>query len=307
MNALQDIVLKFLQDQQLDPAVDKIAVACSGGIDSMVLVQLCLQLALNFEVWHFDHNLRDDSYKSYEVLQRFSLLNQFTLRYKSLKLASASENEARNARYEGIKKLASEHNIKKIFLGHTKNDQAETILFRLSRGTGLSGLSGIPVKRQLSVETVIYRPLLNTARSEIEAYQKAFQVPYYEDYTNQEDKYKRNLIRNRVLPLLEKVNPEVVANISNLATLVQENEQFLNYEVQLKLNELADLPWQLAEVRELPELILRRLIISKFDCHSIKFQDLFINAIKHGGFHRINYQHGKFFTIKQKKIWLELS
>ena len=225
---------------------DKIVVAVSGGPDSVTLLYLLAalkkELKLSLHVAHLDHMLRKDSYKDREFVEALaeklklpvtvSIINVKELgrgqrpffNKEGKKKRSLSpfcpEEIARNARLGFLFKVAQDIKADKIALGHNLDDQAETVLMRILRGTGLYGLTGILPKRNISGYTLI-RPLIEVRRKEIEAFLKRKRIRPRLDSSNLEDIYFRNKIRNRLLPLLER---EYSANIkevlSNMAEAV---------------------------------------------------------------------------------------
>ena len=143
---------------------------------------------------------------------------------KEAKLRKLTEEEAgRKTRYECFYAVMKERKGNKIAVAHNQNDQAETLLMRLFRGSGIKGLAGIAVRRE-----EIIRPLLYVARSQIEAYCKENTLLYRNDCTNEETKYTRNSIRNIVLPNIQRAyNPNIIATLSHTATMIQDENEFL--------------------------------------------------------------------------------
>ncbi|MDI6605644.1 MAG: tRNA lysidine(34) synthetase TilS [Candidatus Omnitrophota bacterium] len=190
---------------------DKIVVGVSGGPDSIALLYLLDKLKHEFKlklyVAHLDHMLRQDSFRDAEFVKktadklripaRISRLN-----IKELTAKGSLEEIARNARLGFFFKVARQVKAKKVALGHTIDDQAETVLMRILRGTGLYGLSGILPKREIAGYKII-RPLIEIKKSEVEAFLKRKKITSRIDASNLEDIYFRNKIRNRLLPLLE--------------------------------------------------------------------------------------------------------
>ena len=191
---------------------DAILIGVSGGPDSVVL--LCIlnnlkkELKLKLHVAHLDHMLRTDSASDAEFVrklcQRFKL--PFTLGKINVKAQAnkgSLEESARNIRLDFLFKTAKAIKAKKIALGHNFDDQSETVLMRICRGTGLYGLCGILPIREISGFRII-RPLLEIRRAQIESYLKAKGIKPRRDSSNSSDLYLRNKIRNRLMPLLEK-------------------------------------------------------------------------------------------------------
>ena len=216
---------------------DRILVGVSGGPDSVALLYLLNglkdELNLYIHVAHLDHMLRPDSCKDKEFVE--SLASRLGLpvtvsriNIKELAKSGSLEENARNARFAFLFKLSKGIKANKIALGHNLDDQAETVLMRLLRGTGLYGLSGILPKRNIFGFNII-RPLIEVRRKDIEYFLKRKNIKPRLDKTNLEDIYFRNKIRNKLFPLLEK---EYSANIkeilSNMAENVGYDYEYLN-------------------------------------------------------------------------------
>jgi len=230
---------KFIQDYNLIEKNDKIVVGVSGGPDSVALLYLLnglrKEFSLTLHIAHLDHGLRKDSYKDREFVEELSkklklpiTISQVNL--KELPKRASIEEMARNARLEFLFKVAKEIKANKIALGHNLDDQAETVLMRILRGSGLYGLCGILPKRKLYGFTII-RPLLGITRREINAYLKRKKIEVRQDYTNLKDIYLRNRIRNRLFPILEK---EYNKNIKNILVNMAESIGY-DYAYLLKL------------------------------------------------------------------------
>lgn len=216
---------------------DKILIGVSGGPDSLVLL---LQLAalksewgLSLHIAHMDHMLRTGSEKDAAFVKKLGEKLKIPVTIKSVNLKSrhikgSLEELAREARLDFLIKLAREIKADKIALGHNLDDQAETVLMRLLRGTGLSGLSGISAKRKMRGQTFI-RPLLETRRSEIERFLKRKKIRPRIDPTNKEDIFTRNKIRNNLIPLLKsKYNKNIAEALANLAESVSYDYEYLD-------------------------------------------------------------------------------
>jgi len=216
---------------------DKILIGVSGGPDSLALLLLLFnlksKLGLTLHIAHLDHQLRKNS--SADALfvkkwaEKFSI--PVTIKQidpKLLKKKGSLEELCRNARLEFFIQTAKKIKADKIALGHNLDDQAETVLMRLLRGTGLSGLSGISLKRKIRSITFI-RPLLETSRYEIDKYLKRRGIEPRIDSTNKEDLFLRNKIRHNLIPLLKsKYNQNIVSVLANLAETVSYDYEYLD-------------------------------------------------------------------------------
>ncbi len=218
---------------------DGIVIGLSGGPDStalfLLLVKLQKKYRLRLAAAHLDHSL---SPKGSLKFQTFSeklarrhqvpfFKKKLNLRLFAKKNKKTLEEAGRLARYELFKEIAAKVGAAKIATAHTLDDQAETVLMRIGRGTGLKGLSGIPVKRKEGRYEII-RPLLGISKAQILASLKRSKEPYCLDISNQSDQFTRNRVRNKLLPWLEKnLNPQIKTSLSELAGICSENQAHL--------------------------------------------------------------------------------
>jgi tRNA(Ile)-lysidine synthase len=225
--------------QQSPKSGKRIAVALSGGLDSVVLLDtVCKAQAKNqtqIYAFHIHHGLQkpaDDWLifceklaKQYKIPFDFRLLHLNTSETKG-----NIEARARAGRYEALADLCEEYGIEDLLLAHHQNDQAETILLQLLRGSGVAGLSGMPVNREVLGKPgiTLWRPLLNQSRRELEAYAKEHKLTWIEDPSNQNTKYRRNALRKKIIPALENIQPEALANMARSAELLGEAQVLLN-------------------------------------------------------------------------------
>lgn len=226
----------FVKKYRLLEKEDKVIVGVSGGPDSVALLYLLLavspQYRLKLHVAHLDHQLREDSSKDAEFVLELARKLNITAEVKKIKISNSAkgsiEETARNARLDFFFSAAKRFKAKKIALGHTRDDQAETVLMRLLRGAGLSGLSGISSKKDMRGFQII-RPLIEISRQEIEGYLKKKRVQPRLDSSNLEDIFFRNKVRNRLLPLLQKeYNANIKEVLSAMAQSVSSDYDYLN-------------------------------------------------------------------------------
>ena len=222
----------------LKPA-KRIAVALSGGLDSVVLLDtVCKSQAKNKNteifVFHIHHGLQksaDDWLIFCEKLaQKYKVHFDFRLLHLDTKDGN-TEARARAGRYEALADLCEEYGVEDLLLAHHQNDQAETVLLQLLRGAGVAGLSGMPANKFIQSGTTpitLWRPLLDQSRVELEAYAKEHKLKWIEDPSNQDRKYRRNAIRKDIIPKLEKIQPEAIANLARSASLLSEAQVLLD-------------------------------------------------------------------------------
>lgn len=215
----------FTKSQLEFLANKKLALACSGGIDSMVLADCLIKHNIDFDLIHCNFQLRGEaSILDEDFVHSFANKNklrffvkQFDTEKSSKKNHTSIEIEARNLRYQFFEEVIKSENLDLILLAHHRNDQAETIFMRLIKGAGIVGLSGMKELR----DHHYYRPLLNISKGDILSYSIENEIQYREDETNNETIYQRNKIRNQILPLIEEINPsyqDALIHLSNLSS-----------------------------------------------------------------------------------------
>jgi len=217
---------------------DRVIVSVSGGPDSVALLHSLAQLApalgLSLHVFHLDHALRGEESSAdaryvAQLAERLGIpATVIALQPGELhRLPGSLQANARRRRYEEIRHLAGQIGATKVATGHTQDDQAETVLMRILRGAGTKGLAGIPPIRTQGKLTFI-RPLLLVSRQEVELYCAEHKLFPRLDASNTKTDYLRNRIRLRLIPLLAReYNPAIQANLSQLAEIMREEDQFL--------------------------------------------------------------------------------
>jgi len=215
-------ILGTIREHGLVGRGDRVLIAVSGGPDSTALlhalVKLAPRLGVTLVVASVDHGLRPESAgEAKEVKRRCQRLGvgcevvEVNLR-KARRPHVSLQEAARDARLAALETAAARLGCAKVALGHTADDQAETVLFRILRGTGIAGLAGIPYQRGLFV-----RPLLDVRRAELLAYLARRKVDFFSDPSNANRRYTRSRIRHDVLPVLARENPRVVESLLALA------------------------------------------------------------------------------------------
>ncbi len=193
-------------------------VAFSGGYDSMCL----LDMLEGYDVVavHLNHNWRgEESLNEAKACEKFCMMRGIKFYTETLgDDVPHNETCAREARYDFFKRCAEKFNSNVVFTAHNYDDNAETVLYRIIKGTGIEGLKGIAEHRD-----IFYRPLLNTTRAEIEAYCKRKGLKPNQDSSNEDTKYKRNLIRKKILPILREINPKVTDALNSLSKIASED------------------------------------------------------------------------------------
>ncbi len=208
-------------------------VGFSGGWDSMCLLDIMNQLSKEYGFLlvaaHLNHNWRGkESEMEKERCLQFCEENDITFISDTLAEGTkASELIARELRYDFFKRCAEEFEADAILTAHTKSDNAETILYRIIKGTGLNGLEGIRELRDLGGFKVI-RPILNFSRSDIEAYCIKHELYPNNDTSNANTKYARNNIRHNIMPAIKNINPNIENSLITLADIAAGNNKVIN-------------------------------------------------------------------------------
>lgn len=215
-----DTYLPFLKGK-------KLLLATSGGIDSMVLVNLCHQSKLDFAVAHCNFQLRgaesneDENFVKSQI-EKFQIplfIQKFDTKAFAEQNKLSIQVVARNLRYEWFYTLLANHNFDYILTAHHLDDSLETFLINFTRGSGLDGLTGIPQQNDR-----IVRPLLIFSRNEIEAFAKENNINWREDSSNASDKYWRNKLRHDVIPILKELNPSLLLSFENTISHLKQTQ-----------------------------------------------------------------------------------
>lgn len=233
---------KNIIDNKLVVSGDRILLAVSGGADSMVMSSLFSMLTkiLNIEVIvvNFNHNLRRESVKEAKIVEKFISSLSIKCILKTLNTKEYAERNnisietaGRQLRYLGMEEIAKEYKCNKIATAHNMNDNAETVIMWLLRGTGTEGLTGIPMIRKINKNLSIIRPLLPISRDLIDDYAKKEKIKFCTDKSNFKCDYTRNKIRLKLIPQLKKINPSVIEHIYNLSCIFKDETSFFKYKV----------------------------------------------------------------------------
>ncbi len=211
-----DLFVQYNKQKQLFSEKDRILLAISGGIDSMVMLQVFLRAGYNTAAAHCNFRLRGkESDEDQEFVEQQCLKHNIKLFKKcfdtsvyAAERGISIQMAARELRYEWLEEIRSAKGFDLIATGHNLNDSVETILINLIRGTGINGLTGINAKAGH-----IIRPLLFATREMINEYAGKNAVEYREDSSNKQTKYTRNKIRHKIIPVLKQINPSVLHSI----------------------------------------------------------------------------------------------
>lgn len=234
MATLQKKFERFVKKESLFEPSDKLLVAVSGGIDSMVLLHLLHSSGYSVAIAHCNFQLRGNesdldatlvsNYADNMKVRHFQ--KNFDTRDYMAEHQMSVQEAARTLRYRWFDELMQTHGFDCLLTAHHANDQAETMLYNLVKGTGIAGLRGIPIANDY-----IRRPLLFAKRQEIEKYARQEKLQWREDASNQEDKYSRNHIRHKIIPELQQINPGLAQTMLNNSLRYAAIEKLLQNEV----------------------------------------------------------------------------
>ncbi len=245
MLELQQEFERHLQRSRFFTAKDKVVVAVSTGVDSMVLLDLLQHLPANLRphiiVAHMNHELRSQSWEEEKFIQQYCCRHQLDLAVAHWPLQQhppkGIENAARQARYQFFKQTMKKNAASVLITAHHQNDLAETMLMKLVRGGQLRQLVGIEDQRSFA-DGLLVRPLLPFSKDTLRQYASKHQLKWYEDKTNHDLSIQRNRFRHEIIPLLEKENPQL---LSHLAHYHQQLSALMTWQQQESAEQLSQL------------------------------------------------------------------
>jgi tRNA(Ile)-lysidine synthase len=274
---LKEKVLETIKKYNLIQNGDKIVVGVSGGPDSICLINILKEIKneekIKFEliVCHINHMIREEAKDDEDFVKSYCEKNQIPFFAKHAEVIEIAKNEkigteeaGRKVRYEFFNEILNKTNANKIATAHTKNDNAETVLMNIIRGSSTAGLKGITAIR----DGMYIKPLIEISREEIEKYCEENKLNPRHDKTNDENIYTRNKVRNILIPLIkEEFNPNIIETIDRLSNLAEkENEYFKKitkdiYEKLLIKEEKQEIILNLKGFNKQEEVIKSRIIL----------------------------------------------
>lgn len=234
-----DLLKKYIKTHQLFDEHAKLIVGVSGGVDSMVLIDILRAIGedwpIKLIVAHFNYQLRGEESDLDEALVQ-AYCDTHKLNFENVKadkeqLSSlqkqALQETARKLRFEWFEQLRAKHKADRIVLAHHADDNIETILYHLTKGTGIAGLRGMKPKNDQQV----VRPFLSLSKDDILSYAQSHQIVWREDLSNQKAVYARNTIRLKVLPVLKNINPSLSDHFDDTHSRLLGLEQLVNQQL----------------------------------------------------------------------------
>ena len=271
---MKNKVKKTIENYNLIEKNDKVLVAVSGGPDSLSLLNVLNELGYNLCVAHVNHGLRENAQIDEEFVKKFCKERNIPCFIKKIKLKKemeldesikgmSTEEAGRKIRYDFFEEVSKAQGCTKIATAHNSNDNVETVIMNMIRGSGLSGLKGIEPSRGK-----IIRPLTEISRKEIESYCEENCLNPRHDESNDEPFYTRNKIRLELIPYIEKnINSNVVNNITRMSKIISEEERFILDLVEESYNEIVlkeeeeKIVCNLKKFNTLDVVLKRRLIL----------------------------------------------
>lgn len=273
---MKEKVIDTIKKYKLIEKGDKIVLGVSGGPDSIAMLDILKDLRNKFEfeiyVCHLNHMIRgQEAINDQKYVEQYCNKNQIEFFTKNVNIIEISNNQkigteecGRNARYNFFEEILEKTKSNKIATAHNKNDNAETVLMHLLRGSGISGLKGIkPIRNNKFI-----KPLIECDRKEIEEYCKQKNLNPCIDKTNFENTYTRNKIRNIVIPYIKKeFNPNIIETLFRLSEVVSSEDEFLDRITQKEFENIVllenehQIDLKLKEFNLLDNVIKNRLIL----------------------------------------------
>lgn len=255
---LADSFTSYIQHHYLFTKSDRLLIAVSGGIDSVVLCHLCKAAGFNFAIAHCNFQLRGaDSRRDEIFVQQLSVQLKvpfYVAHFPTKQYAAAqklsTQVAARRLRYDWFEQIRAENGYNFVLTAHHADDNIETVVMNFFRGTGIRGLTGIQARNGN-----LRRPLLFARRSELEDYVNTHKLPFVQDASNLQDDYTRNYFRNTILPMITRTYPEVQQNLTDNISRFNEVAILYQKEVSRQLKKLLQ---QSGEEWRIPVLLLQK-------------------------------------------------
>ena len=277
---IEEKVLETIKKNNLIEKNDRIVLGVSGGPDSITMLYILNKLSktLNFEIFvaHINHGIRKEAIDDEKYVEEWCKklgVNFFVLHSKVEEIAKIQklgvEEAGRKVRYDFFNEILKKVDANKIAIAHNKNDNCETIIMNIMRGSGSKGLCGIDSK-----QGNIIRPLIEVSREEIEEFCEKEKLDPKIDKTNFENEYTRNKIRNQVIPYIKKeFNPNIVNSLERLSEIMREQEEYISEEakkqyknilineIKFDENEYNIIILDLKKFNDLPKVIEKKIIL----------------------------------------------
>lgn len=299
---------KFLDEYNLKQPDKTFFVGFSGGCDSLCLLDILNDMSkvYGFKIiaLHLNHNWRgEESLRDEQNCKRYCETKNIQFISETLQNGQKTESFARDARYNFFLKYAKQFSNSCIFTAHTRTDNAETVIYRLTKGTGITGLQGIPQMRMLE-DIPIYRPLLQLSRKNIEDYCISRGLVANTDSSNFDITYKRNFIRHKIMPLLKEINFNAEKSISTLSKIAISYTNIVNEYMDLIKKEIYEENKILTQkFKSLSKDIQEKLIYDLFLSHKLDYDSKKIDNILEFLKENFNAKSGSRYSIAES-LWV---
>ena len=316
LDKLEQNFLDTIKENNLISKGDVIVVGVSGGPDSITLLTCLNKFKDYFEIKiicaHINHLIRKDSTEDEQYVENMCKnmgIKCYVKRADVEKIAKeqkkGSEEVGRKIRYDFFDEVARKENANKIAIAHNMKDNAETMLLNIIRGSGLTGLEGI----QAEEYGKYIRPLINCTREEIEEYCEKNNLQPRIDSTNKENIYRRNIIRNKLLPQLQELNPNIVESLSNLSKIVKVQNMHIKNEVENIYNKIATEELNTNNLQNKNDSSMPKaknkvsnVTLGKIELHLLEFQKLDVSLQQNLILYTINKLFGNTKNIEKVNI-----
>lgn len=316
LDKLEQNFLDTIKENNLINKGDVIVVGVSGGPDSITLLTCLNKFKDYFEIKiicaHINHLIRKDSTEDEQYVENVCEkmgIKCYVKRADVEKIAKeqkkGSEEVGRKIRYDFFDEVARKENANKIAIAHNMKDNAETMLLNIIRGSGLTGLEGI----QAEEYGKYIRPLINCTREEIEEYCEKNNLQPRIDSTNKENIYRRNIIRNKLLPQLQELNPNIVESLSNLSKIVKVQNMHIKNEVENIYNKIATEELNTNNLQNKNDSSMPKaknkvsnVTLGKIELHLLEFQKLDLGLQQNLILYTINKLFGNTKNIEKVNI-----
>ena len=316
LDKLEQNFLDTIKENNLINKGDVIVVGVSGGPDSITLLTCLNKFKDYFEIKiicaHINHLIRKDSTEDEQYVENMCKnmgIKCYVKRADVEKIAKeqkkGSEEVGRKIRYDFFDEVARKENANKIAIAHNMKDNAETMLLNIIRGSGLTGLEGI----QAEEYGKYIRPLINCTREEIEEYCEKNNLQPRIDSTNKENIYRRNIIRNKLLPQLQELNPNIVESLSNLSKIVKVQNMHIKNEVENIYNKIATEELNTNNLQNKNDSSMPKaknkvsnVTLGKIELHLLEFQKLDVSLQQNLILYTINKLFGNTKNIEKVNI-----
>ena len=283
----------------------RVVIAISGGVDSIVLLDISKEYFKDIYVVNINHGMRKESVQDKGLVESYCIKNNLKFFYEEILWDNEKKTEEnmRNKRYEILKKIKEENNCKYILTAHHLNDKIETFLFRMIRGSGLYGLLSPKV-----LDGDRLKPLLSIKKKEIVEYAKEKNLEWNEDISNLDESFDRNKIRNSIIPMMEEIHESFLDNSFSLISDLEQWDDFHKKYIEEWIDK-NPIPFSCDEFLKLPPIVQTELLlmIVRKEGESMTRGHLeeILKIIRRGvGKKEVQLKNGIVIKVENKKVYI---